>query len=82
MFTNHNKENNPAQITSKGKEHEDESKPIFTSQSQVIVLKLYQNCSEQEERASGMRGKERRREDWDQAEADKLGFTLVNKQGG
>lgn len=59
LFTNHNKENNPAQITSKGKEHEDESKPIFASQPQVIVLKLYQNCSKQEERASGMRGVEK-----------------------
>lgn len=43
---------------------------------------MCRNHDEQKKRAYKMRKRERQREDWGQAAAQKLSFTLVNKQEG
>ena len=64
----------------KGGDHEDKSKPISTFQSRMNVLKSRRTGREAVQ--NGGKKRSRQREDWDRAEAEKLSFTLVNKQGG
>lgn len=61
------------------------ARTMRTSQKRFTLSNLKWMCrnhDEQEERACKMGKRERQREDWGQAAAEKLSFTLVNKQGG
>ncbi len=83
MSDNNNKSASGAAEISvcKGKDHEDKSKQICALQSQTNVPKSRRTGGESM-RNGKKREKERQREDWGQAVAEKLSFTLVNKQEG